>query len=96
MLEREWQRPVDAELYISISEGHRPSARTIVVLVFWSYFETRIEKLFREVAKVVPAQVMEHLLEHSSFVGTRCEPRPPHYTSFTSHNPGVGPPDGGH
>ena len=73
MLEREWQRPVDAELYSSISEGHRPSARAIVVLVFWSYFETRIERLFRDAAKVVPAQVMDHLLERHSSVGARMD-----------------------
>ena len=46
MLEREWQRPVDAELYGSIPKDHRPSARAIVALVFWSYFETRIGDCF--------------------------------------------------
>ena len=44
-----------------------------MVLVFWSYFETRIERLFRETAKTVPKQVMEHLLERNSFVGTRLD-----------------------
>ena len=73
MLEREWLRPVDTDLYDSIPDNHRPSARAIVVLVFWSYFETRIERLFRETAKVVPKQVMEHLLERNSFVGTRMD-----------------------
>ena len=63
MLEREWRRPVDADLYGSIPENSRPSARAIVVLVFWSYFETRIGRLFRETAKAVPGQVMDHLLE---------------------------------
>ena len=73
MLEREWRRPFDAELYGSIPEGHRPSPRAIVVLVFWSYFETRIERLFRETAKAVPDQVMEHLLERHSSVGARMD-----------------------
>ena len=54
MLEREWLRPVEADLYASIPEGHRPSARAIVVLVFWSYFETRIERLFRETERRCP------------------------------------------
>ncbi len=73
MLEGEWRRPVDAGLYGSIPEAHRPSARAIVVLVFWSYFETRIERLFRETANVVPAQVLDHLLERHSSVGARMD-----------------------
>ena len=73
MVEREWQRQVDAELYGSIPEGHRPSARAIVVLVFWSYFETRIGRLFRETAGAVPEQVMEQLLERHSSVGARMD-----------------------
>ena len=73
MLEREWRRPVDANLYGSIPEDHRPSGRAIVVLVFWSYFETRIERLFRETGQAVPEQVMDHLLDRFSFVGARME-----------------------
>ena len=73
MLEREWLRPVDADLYDSIPVDHRPSARAIVVLVFWSYFETRIERLFRETAKAVPEKVMDHLLDRHSFVGARMD-----------------------
>ena len=67
------RRPVDADLYDSIPDDHRPSARAIVVLVFWSYFETRIERLFRETAEAVPEQVMDHLLDRHSFVGTRMD-----------------------
>ena len=67
------RRPVDADLYDSIPDDHRPSARAIVMLVFWSYFETRIERLFRETAEAVPEQVMDHLLDRHSFVGTRMD-----------------------
>ena len=73
MLEREWLRPVEAELYDSIPEDHRPSARAIVVLMFWSYFETRIERLFRETAKAVPEKMMDHLLDRYSSVGARMD-----------------------
>ena len=73
MLEREWLRPVDADLYDPIPADRRPSARAIVVLMFWSYFETRIERLFRETATTVPEQVMNHLLERHSFVGARMD-----------------------
>ena len=73
MLEREWLRPVEADLYDSIPENHRPSARAIVVLVFWTYFETRIERLFRETGEAVPEKVMDHLLDRHSFVGARMD-----------------------
>ena len=73
MLEREWLRPVEADLYDSIPDDNRPSARAIVVLVFWSYFETRIERLFRETGEAVPEKVMDHLLDRYSFVGARMD-----------------------
>ena len=73
MLESEWLRPVEANLYESIPEDHRPSARAVVVLVFWTYFETRIERLFCVTAEGVPAQVMEHLLERYPAVGRRLD-----------------------
>ena len=73
MLEREWLRPVEPDLYASIPEDHRPSARAIVVLVFWTYFETRIDRLFRETAEAVPRQVMAHLLERYSGIGNRLD-----------------------
>ena len=73
LLEREWLRPVEAELYDSIPKDHRPSARAIVVLMFWSYFETRIQRLFRETAEAVPKMVMDHLLERHSSVGARMD-----------------------
>ena len=73
MLEREWLRPVEAGLYDSIPMDNRPSARAIVVLVFWTYFETRIERLFRETGKAVPERVMDHLLDRHSSVGARMD-----------------------
>lgn len=73
MLQREWLRTADAELYDSIPENHRPSARAIVVLVFWSYFETRVQRLFRETARTVPEKVMDYLLDRYSSVGARMD-----------------------
>ena len=74
MLEREWLRPLsDSDRYDSIPAKHRPSPKAIVVVMFWSYFETRIERLFRETAKVVPDKVMEHLLNRHSSVGARLD-----------------------
>ena len=48
MLERQWLRPLsDEDRFLRIDEKHRPSARAIVVLTFWTYFETKIDRLYR-------------------------------------------------
>ncbi len=74
MLEREWLRPVtDADRFFNVAEGRRPSVRAIVVLVFWTYFETRIERLFREVLKDLPVAVTEDLLRRYASIGARLD-----------------------
>ena len=74
MLEREWLRPVtDADRFHSIPEQNRPSARAIVVLVFWAYFETRIERLIRETVGPLPESILEDLLRRYSSVGARLD-----------------------
>ncbi len=71
MLEREWLRPVEGDLYGSIPESNRPCARAIIVVVFWTYFETRIARLFRETGKAVPKKVIEHLLDRNTSIARR-------------------------
>jgi hypothetical protein len=74
MLEREWMRPVtDADRFLTIAERSRPSARAIVVLVFWTYFETRIERLFREAMARLPKAVMDDLLRRHASIGSRLD-----------------------
>lgn len=74
MLEREWLRPItDADRLPSISEGSRPSPRAIVVLLFWTYFETRIERLIRESTISLPKAVTEDLLRRYSSIGSRLD-----------------------
>ena len=74
MLEREWLKPVtDADRFLSIPIASRPSARAIVVIVFWTYFEKRIERLFCETAKALPNSVLKDLLNRYSSVGARLD-----------------------
>jgi hypothetical protein len=48
MMEREWKRPVaDDDRFSGFSRESAPSPRASIVLLFWSYFETRIERLLR-------------------------------------------------
>jgi len=40
MLEREWKRPlVDTDRFLDIADSARPSARAVIILIFWGYFE---------------------------------------------------------
>lgn len=74
MLEREWLRPIkDADRFLTISEAHRPSSRAIVVLLFWTYFETRIERLLRETTRAIPEAIVDELLNRYSSVGSRLD-----------------------
>lgn len=74
MLEREWLRPLtDADRFLGIAEGKRPSPRAVFALVFWTYFETRIEHLFREALKDVPAPIANDLLRRHGSIGSRLD-----------------------
>ncbi len=74
MLEREWRRPIlesgqPEERYINTIA----SPRAAIVLLFWSYFETRIERLLRKGMDKVPNRLMEDTLRHYSFIGLRLD-----------------------
>jgi hypothetical protein len=74
MLEREWLRPItDADRFLNVSERSRPSARAIVVLVFWTYFETKVERLLQEASRHLPAPVIADLLRRYNSVGSRLD-----------------------
>ena len=63
----------DQDKFLDIAEGRRPAARAALVIVFWSYFETRIERLFREGMHKLPESVSENLLRRYSSVGPRLD-----------------------
>jgi hypothetical protein len=63
----------DADRFLDIGETSRPSARAIVVLIFWTYFETRIERLFREGLRHLPTSVTEDLLRRYGSIGARLD-----------------------
>jgi hypothetical protein len=72
MIEREWKRPVVSDdYYPSSSAEGRPSPRASIVLLFWSYFETRIERLLREALRDVPVRILEDTLRRYSAIGAR-------------------------
>lgn len=72
MLQREWERPAeDFERFAHFSKEERPSARAALVLLFWGYFETRLERLLRSAMDPLPTSVLEDALERYSSIGSR-------------------------
>lgn len=74
MLEREWTRPLtENDLFLDIFEGHRPTPRAVMLLIFWTYFESRIERLLREALWAVPDPVRDDLLKRYESIGSRLD-----------------------
>ena len=72
LLEREWKRMIRD----SASKDRMPFAEQVstgapIVLLFWTYFETRIEKLLRDGLRHVPPRFLEDALKRYSFIGVR-------------------------
>jgi len=72
MLQREWERPApEFERFAGFGVDERPSARAALVLLFWTYFETRIERLLRSSMRGLPDAVCNELLDRHAAIGQR-------------------------
>jgi hypothetical protein len=72
MLQREWERPApEFERFAGFPHEERPSARAALVLLFWTYFETRIERLLRGGMHRLPVAVCNELLDRHGSIGQR-------------------------
>lgn len=72
MLQREWQRPApEFARFAGYDPDNRPSARAALILLFWTYFETRIERLLRGAMRTLPNAVSAELLERHGAIGQR-------------------------
>lgn len=72
MIEREWKRPVlDLDRFPGFPPDGGPSPRASIVFLFWSYFETRIERLLRAGLREVPERLLDDALRRYSAIGAR-------------------------
>jgi hypothetical protein len=72
MIEREWKRPVlEEDRFPGSSPDAGPSPRASIVILFWSYFETRIERLLRAGLCEVPGRLLDDMLRRYSAIGAR-------------------------
>jgi hypothetical protein len=73
MLANEWLRPLGSqESFKNVPESSRPAAKAVIVLLFWTYFETKIERLLRDPNRtVVPDRVVDYVLKRDGSIGGR-------------------------
>ena len=72
MLEREWKRPLrPSDLFLDMPEKERPAPRASIAMIFWTYLETRIERLLRACMRDVPARIVEELLSRNVSISAR-------------------------
>jgi hypothetical protein len=72
MMQREWNRPIgNDDSFSGAPPGFRPSLRASIVLLFWSYFETRVERLLRAALAEIPNRLLDDMLRRYSMIGVR-------------------------
>ena len=72
LMEREWKRMErDSALENQMQFADEVSTGASLVLLFWTYFETRIEHLLRDGLRHIPSSFLEDALKRYSFIGAR-------------------------
>ncbi len=72
MMEREWKRPTnEADKGVETAFGTVMSPKAAIVVLFWSYFETRIERLLRAGLAETPPRLLDDALRRYSAIGAR-------------------------
>lgn len=74
MLEYEWRRPVSKyDQFNFLNRDERPAAKAIIVLIFWTYFETRIERLLNSAMKDLPNSIRQNLFKRYQSISNRTD-----------------------
>ena len=74
LMEREWERMTrDSASQNRLPHTGQVSTGASLVLLFWTYFETRLEQLLRDGLRHIPPSFLEDALNRYSSVGARLE-----------------------
>jgi hypothetical protein len=73
LMEREWKRPAMPAELLPLGSGPPPSARAGIVILFWTYFETKIERLLRGIWRNAPPPLLEDALTRYLSIGSRLD-----------------------
>ena len=72
LMEREWERMTrDSASQNRLPHAEQVSTGASLVLLFWTYFETRLEQLLRDGLRHIPSRFLEDALNRYSSVGAR-------------------------
>ena len=72
LMKREWERVErDSELQHGVPHTENVSAGASLVLLFWTYFETRIERLLRDGLRSIPPRFLKDALKRHSSISAR-------------------------
>lgn len=72
LMYRDWQRPL-GEQDTSLPADKRPSSRALVVLIFWTYFETLMSWYYETAMSALPKPVASDLLTRYGAIGARID-----------------------
>jgi len=73
LMEREWRRPATKDEITLLRPEEQPSAHAGIVILFWTYFETRIERLLRGIWHDAPPVLIEDALARYVSISSRLE-----------------------
>jgi hypothetical protein len=74
LMEREWVRPLPKEGKLSaLPQGNTPSSRALLVLIFWTYFESLMGWFYETATNGLPGTVGADLLRRYNFIGARLD-----------------------
>ncbi len=73
LMHRDWLRPLPENDNPSLPKGHTPSSRALVVLIFWTYFETLMSWFYETATNELPGSVAKDLLARYGSIGSRLD-----------------------
>lgn len=74
LMEREWLRPLPKEGKLSaLPQSNTPSSRVLLVLIFWTYFESLMGWFYDTATNGLPGTVGTDLLRRYNFIGARLD-----------------------
>ncbi len=72
LMHREWNRPLeDDDGFSGLPNESRPARRLLLVLIFWTYFESLMDWFYGTAALQLPDSVARDLLRRYNFIGVR-------------------------
>lgn len=73
LMHDEWNRPtIEGEL-AGLPPSKRPSPHLVIVILFWSFFESLMQRLLEKKASTLPPAIAEDLLRRYSTIGSRMD-----------------------